>query len=387
MDRIPKILLLIESARRCERDFLRGISRYVRLHGPWAFYRKPKSYIKSNRRELLLAQIKDFGPDGIIASDIENLKEIVTLGKPTIIHAFKGNCYDMPVVLGDTEETGKMGAEHLLEQGFRRFAFCGFGDYYWSRERYDSFRKTIQDAGYKTSYYRLNPKNIKTAAPEELKHLSEWLISLDNPVGLMTCADDCSQYVIEACKIADIQVPEEIGIIGVDNDDMVCDLSNPQLSSIALDFITAGYEAAELLEQLMDGEQVDKKVITARPSHVETRASTDIYAISDPDVATAVRFIRKNANQLIQMADVLNQVTCCQRALHQKFKQTLGRSVHHEIKRVRIEKISNLLRETNLPISQIATMLGYFSVNHISRYFKQATGMTPLAYRKRFISK
>lgn len=384
MARIPKILLLIESARTCERDFVRGIARYARLHGPWAFYRKPKFYLKADREDVSIAQVRAFNPDGIIVSDTEKLDPILELGKPVLIHTFRSNEYDRPTIVGDVQQTGRMGAEHLMSLGLHSFGYCGLGDYYWSRGRYESFGATLRRAGFTTAYFELNPRRIKTALQKELLRLTEWLGALAKPTGLMTCADDCSQYIVEACKAADIHIPEQIGIVGVDNDDMVCDLSDPPLSSIALDFTAAGYEAAEMLDRLMSDRAEKTTSITVRPSHIEIRASTDILAINDRDVAAAVRYIRQHANQLIQVSDVMKEVTCCQRMLHQKFKHTLGRSVHAEIKRARIERITTMLRETDLSITHISSKLGYFNVNHISRYFKEATGLTPLAYRKRF---
>jgi len=378
-----KILLLLESARTCERDFLRGIARYSHLHGPWAFYRKPRFYLKNRSGGISLAQIKAFDPDGIVVSDTENLDALLRLGKPTLIHAFKIDTHDRPTIIGDSLQTGTMAAEHLLGLGFSKFAYCGLGKYYWSRGRYASFRDTIVKARFDVSYFELHPQQIKNALPKELLRLAKWLTSVV-PAGLMACADDCSQYIVEACKIADIQIPEQIGLIGVDNDDMVCELSDPPLSSIALDFAKAGHEAAELLDHLMSNQSIPQHMITVHPSHIVTRASTDILAIDDRDVALAVQFIRQHANTLIQIGDVLHEVTCSQRTLHHKFQTNLGRSVHQEIKRVRIERIAKLLRETDLPISTIAIKLGYSNINHISRYFQQAMNITPLAYRKQF---
>jgi LacI family transcriptional regulator len=378
-----KILLLLESARTCERDFLRGIARYSHLHGPWAFYRKPKFYLKNRNEGVSLSQIKAFDPDGIIVSDTENFETILSLGKPTLIHTFKADTYNAPKIIGDSQQTGVMAAEHLLGLGFSNFAYCGLGKYYWSRGRYASFRDTIKRAGFDVAYFELSPKQIKNALPKELQRLAKWLTSVI-PAGLMTCADDCSQYIVEACKLADIQIPEQIGFIGVDNDDMVCELSDPPLSSIALDFAKAGYQAADLLDHLMSNKDTPQKNITVLPSHIVTRASTDILAINDEDVANAVQFIRQHSNRLIQISDVLAEVTCSQRTLHQKFQENLGHSVHQEIKRVRIERIAKLLRETDIPISSIALKLGYSNINHISRYFQQARNITPLAYRKQF---
>lgn len=383
MAQTKRILLLLESARTCERDFLRGIARYSHLHGPWTFYRKPKFYLKNRSSGISLAQIRAFDPDGIVVSDTENLAALLRLGKPTLIHAFKSDTYDIPTILGDSEQTGKMAAKHLLGLGFSTFAYCGLGRYYWSRGRYESFRETIVKAGFDVSYFELRPRQIQSSLQRELSRLAQWLTSV-RPAGLMACADDCSQYIVEACKLADIRIPEQIGLIGVDNDDMVCELSDPPLSSIALDFAKAGYDAADLLDHLMSDQAAPQQRITVHPSHIVTRASTNILAIDDKDVAQAVQFIRQHTNKLIQISDVLAQVSCSQRTLHQKFQAKLGRSVHQEIKRVRIERIAKLLRETDLPISTIAIKLGYSNINHISRYFQQAMNLTPLTYRKQF---
>ena len=304
MARRQRILLLLESARTCERDFLRGIARYSHLHGPWAFYRKPKFYLKDRGSGISMAQIRAYDPDGIVVSDTENFDALLRLGKPTLIHAFKTDTYDTPAILGDSAQTGKMAAEHLLGLGFSRFAYCGLGRYYWSKGRHASFKETIAKAGFDVSYFELRPRQIKNALHKELSRLAQWLNSVA-PAGLMACADDCSQYIVEACKIADIRIPEQIGLIGVDNDDMVCELSDPPLSSIALDFAKAGYDAADLLDHLMSNPTAPASTITVHPSHIVTRASTDILAVDDEDVAMAIQFIRQHTNKLIQISDVL----------------------------------------------------------------------------------
>lgn len=382
MAAIPRILLLVESSRTCERDFLRGVARYARLYGPWNFYHKPKFYLTPNRRPISLSQIKRFQPDGIIISDTERLDDVLSLNVPTIIHTFKSDSYNALMVLGDTQLSGTIGAEHLLGLGHKAFAYCGIGDYYWSRGRYASFCRRIQEAGFKAFYYELNPHRIKNSRQKELNSLADWLISLPAPLGLMTCADDCSQHIIDACRISGIQVPERISVVGVDNDEMICELSNPPLSSIAMNFEAAGYQSAELLNELIAKGHAGLESVTVNPTHIEIRTSTDVLAIEDPDVAAAVRFIRSHSQQVIQVADVMNEVTCCQRLLHQKFTQVLGRSIHQEIKRVRIERIAGMLRETDLSVTQIAAKLGYSNSNHLSRYFRHSMHINPLSYRK-----
>lgn len=378
---IPKVLLLLESARTCERDFLRGVARYAHLHGPWAFYQKPKFYLTS-ADGLTHQQLYDLDPDGIIASDAENLETVLAACKPTLIHTFRANHHSTPMIVGDVAQTGRMAAEHLRGLGFRHFAYCGMGDYYWSRGRCASFTAALYAAGFTPAAFELDTQMVNISLKQELQRLTNWITELPKPVGLMSCADDCSQYLVEACKAAGVEIPSEAAIIGVDDDDMVCELSDPPLTSIALDFAKAGFEAADLLDQLMAGRPPARTAITVLPSRIAVRTSTDILAIEDTDVAAAVRYIRQHANHLIQIEDVLSEIACSRRMLHNKFMRTLGHSIHDEIRTARVERIARMLRETNMPVTAIALKLGYNSFNHISRYFKQATGMNPLAYRK-----
>jgi LacI family transcriptional regulator len=214
--------------------------------------------------------------------------------------------------------------------------------------------------------------------------MANWLKSLPKPVGLMTFADDRSQQVIDTCKIAGVNVPDEVAVIGVDNDDLICDLSDPPLSSIAFNTERAGYEAAELLDKLMAGKKVVNQTIVVRPTHIVTRQSTNIIAIEDRVVADAARFIRQHSRKIIQVSDVTSAVMVSRCTLERRFRRALGKSVLKELKRVRTDQITQMLMETNLSVSQIASTLGYLSATHIARYFRQEKGISPLAYRKKY---
>jgi LacI family transcriptional regulator len=202
----------------------------------------------------------------------------------------------------------------------------------------------------------------------------------------MTCTDDRSRDVIEACKIAGLHVPEELAIIGVDNDELLCELSSPPLSSIALNTQRSGYEAAELLDKMMSRRKrkPPARTIVVHPTHIVTRQSTEILAMEDRDVAAAVRFIRRRAKEMIQVSDVTEAVAVSRRTLEQRFRRELHRSVLAEIKRTRVEQVARMLVETNLSVAQIAFALGHAGVENIARYFRSEKGMSPLAYRKRY---
>ena len=214
--------------------------------------------------------------------------------------------------------------------------------------------------------------------------MADWLRGLPKPIGLMTCVDDRSYHVLDACKIAGCDVPNDVAIIGVDNDELICRLAKPQLSSVSLNAERAGYEAAELLDRLMSGEEPAGQQILAEPTHIETRQSTDILAMQDSEVSRAVQYIRQHPNEALQVGDVVKTVALSRRSLQLRFRRILGRSILDEIRRVRVNHVAQMLTETNLPVSKIALALGYPGIDHIARSFRKEKGMSPLTYRKRF---
>ena len=384
MPESKRVMLLINSFRTAEKQFVLGVAKYAELHGPWSFYQKAQYYINPGSHAPTLNQIRAWAPDGIIAADTERLREISRLDVPLIAYAVKRDDHQLPMIVGDTSQCAAMAVSHFLERGYRNFAFCGIGNFYWSRKRYQNFRETLDQAGHDVLFYELIPSRMMRSFETERLRLIDWLRSLPKPIALMTCADDCSQHVAEACKLGNIHVPEEIAVIGVDNDEMVCQTSTPRLSSISFNFENTGFRAALLLDELMSGEKNTGQCVSTKPLQVITRQSTDILAINDRDVILAIRYIRHNAKRLIQTTDVLAAIGCSRRTLHRKFLETLGRSVSDEIKETRIQQITQMLLETDLSISEIAYTLGYIDTCHIARYFQQAKGITPSNFRKQF---
>jgi LacI family transcriptional regulator len=319
----------------------------------------------------------------------EGAEEIIKMGLPTIASPYiRERILGVANIIGDTVAMGRMAAEHLLDRGFKNFAYCGFEDMFGARSRRESFQQRVMEAGFQTHVYNQNqpkPRGRRSWEDEQV-FMADWLKSLPKPLGLMTCTDDRSQDVVEACKIAGLHVPEQVAIIGVDNDDLVCELSTPPLSSIALDTERSGYEAAELLDKLMSRRKIRMtgQPIVVHATHVVTRQSTDILAIEDQDVAAAVRYIRQHTKELIQVNDVVEAVAVSRRILEQRFRRILNRSLHDEIKRVRIERMGQLLVETHMSVAQIAAALGYPGVENVCRYFRQEKGMTLRAYRKKY---
>jgi LacI family transcriptional regulator len=330
----------------------------------------------------------DQKPDGIIAhvAYTKNGTEFIPEGIPAIVspYSIKQFPYYRNLVT-DNVSLGKVAAEYFLNRGFRNFAYCGFSGMYWSRERGESFAKVIAKAGFETNIYQYGAsKNRKPKRTDNQAMLAEWLKSLPKPLAVMACNDDRGQDITEACKIAGLQVPYDVAVLGVDNDDLVCELTNPPLSSIAVNNERAGYEAAELLDQMMSGRKTGKQVVVARPTHVVTRQSTDLFSIEDKEVFRALKFINEHAKEAVHVDQVVSAAALSRRVLERRFRTVLGRSIYEEIRRVRVDQIIRMLADTNLTISQISDALGYPGFEHTSRYFRQEKGMSLLEYRKQY---
>ncbi len=387
MKRLPKVALIIESSASYGREFIRGIVRYSRMHGPWffpwVFYNDDLCYVERMRERTDLDYLRRWRPDGIITRDAKDIGKLMKLNIPLFVSVGM-NPPDPRLnnITNNDRAIGRMAAEHLLERGFRHFGFCGFDDMVWSRLRCESFSDRIAEAGFETNTFNQSKSRAAREWDKEEIILMKWLRGLPKPVGVMACNDRRGQHITEACAKAKIEVPYEVAIIGVDNDEHVCDISNPPLSSVALDIERAGFRACELLDKMMAGKKLKPQMVVVHPTRVATRQSTNIIAVEDVLVSQALHFIRQNTSSPIQVSDVTRALRVSRNALNDKFMKVLRRSIYNEIKRVRIDLISQMLLETDLSISDIAFKLGYNNANHIARYFKQKTGISPLEYRK-----
>jgi LacI family transcriptional regulator len=377
--RVPRVVLLIESSRSSGRSLLRGIADYARYHGPWAFYWEPGGLEKA------WPQLKTLDADGIILRDVEKIDDVLAYGLPAVVvgHS-RREVPGLANVITDSKAIGLMGAEHLLGCGFRQFAYCGFPDLPWSLLRGESFSQRLGQDGFDVHFYPFPTDGNLPGWKGERHYMAEWLKSLPKPLGIMACNDDRGEQVIEACKVAGLNVPDEVGIIGADNDELVCDLSDPPMSSIAISFERAGYESARVLACLMRGRRVAQQKIVVPATHVVPRRSTDTVAAGDRQVARALRFIREHTREVLSVPDVARAAGLSRRVLEKRFKRTLRRSILSEIRRIRVDQICRMLVETNQSISQIGSALGYSGTEHLARYFRQEKNMTPLAYRRKF---
>ena len=212
--------------------------------------------------------------------------------------------------------------------------------------------------------------------------MCKWLKDLPKPVGIFACNDDRGQHVLEVCKLINLKVPEEVAVLGVDNDPLICELEDPPLASIALNVESAGFAAAKLLDRLINKKKIVGKQIMVKPSHVVQRQSSDILAVDDSEVASAIKYIKNNARNKILVKDIVGTTGISRRTLEKRFQKTVHRSIYNEIQQVRVELISKLLIETDLPISQITALFNFTDVEHVSRFFKREKGIGLREFRK-----
>jgi LacI family transcriptional regulator len=364
---------------------LHGIFQYSNLHGPWLFYIQPEAYRES--KEQTYKWIKGLDADGIIGhiQEADIVKMVIKMGLPTIINGIVKPTLKTFSKEYEQKVIGRMAAKYFLERGFKNFAYCGFDGMAWSKHRGEYFGNAAAESGFETHFYWQPKAKLFRTTGKERNNLAKWLGSLPKPIAVMACNDDCSVDVLAASRIANIEVPKDVAILGVDNDELICELSYPQLSSIALSIRRAGYEIAKLMHKLVKGRKLaeNERDVGIFPLYVVTRQSTNIMAIEDRQVEEAVKFIRKDFRKILQVNDIAHAVGLSRRSLEVRFRKALARSVHEEIKNSRVEQMANMLIGTNLSVSQIAGLLGYSNASNISRYFKQQRGISPSKYRKK----
>jgi LacI family transcriptional regulator len=382
-----KIILLSDFAEEYYKNLLRGITRYSRDHGPWAFCRMPTYYRETIGIEGILEWAKEWGANGIIGQ-LHNNSEVgkfIEAGIPVIAQDFEERFRNIPNITGDYHGAGRLGAEYFLKKGFKNFAFYGFKNIVWSRERSEGFEERINEAGYGVQYFEHKESPSMDLWYYKPSALSRWLKSLPKPLALMTCDDNQGHHITEACRHAGIRIPEEVAVLGVDNDEMLCCISDPPLSSISLDAEKGGYEAARLIEYMIRNRDFNPYDIVVKPTQVITRHSTDIYATNDKYIVSALKYIHQNVDKNLKVEQVLKEVPLSRRSLEKRFLQITGYPVYEYIYNLRIEKFTQKLLETDMTIFEIALDLGLNDSKNIARQFKQIKGLTPVEYRKNYV--
>lgn len=318
------------------------------------------------------------------------LEDVERAGLPAVDISPARRDANLPRVSTDDVAVGRLAAAHLLSLGLSHFAFFGNRAEYYSVAREQGFNQALAAAGLSCDVMiNGSAKPARGPAPEAASDaaffggaLEKWVAGLPKPIGILASTDSRALQILAVCRKLGITVPDSVALLGVDNDDVFCELANPPLSSIALSTQRIGYEAARMLDRLMAGEKPAEMQLLVPPAGVVPRRSSDLPAILDPDVAAAVRYISLHVQDDLQVADVLREVPVSRRSLEQRFLKVLGRTPAAEIRRAQVEMAKQMLAETDEAMPRVALAAGFSSAKQLGASFHHETGITPTAYRR-----
>lgn len=376
------IALVFDYNMAYPRGVLRGIRQYAATQPQWTL-------VLHDSDGFTARAMTSMQGAGLI-SDItsaELAKTLQTLARPLVNVTSVVPNLAIPCVCVDHRHVGRLAFQHLWDRGFRHFGFVGHPRHDYSTEREFGFRTALAGAGLSAeSYYDRSGHSYRHRGRllTVKDSLQRWLRNLPKPVGIFACHDVWAVHVIGACRLIGVRVPEDVAVLGVDNDDLLCDLARPSLSSVAVPVEQIGYEAAALLGRLLNGGSPPQQPHYIPPVGVVARQSTDILAGGDPDVTAAVRFIRQNSHRPISVSELLRNVPISRRSLELRFRALFERGIGEEIRRVHLERARELLATSVLSVADVAEQSGFSSAPYFARIFGQETGLTPTAYRRQF---
>ncbi|MEM9083487.1 MAG: DNA-binding transcriptional regulator [Planctomycetota bacterium] len=377
----PHVALLVDTATGWGRRLIEGVLSYVRSTGRW------RVWIDAHGRDDPLRLPPGWSGDGVIAR-INNetmAYHLERAGVPVVnVSSIElEGVQDFPRVTQDTAATAHIAYEHLAERGLRHFGYCGPTTLPYVKAQIEAFEHAVKNGGHTCSVFDPGGREGSDANwGLQVDALCHWISRLPKPVGILCWATFRAQEVLEACHRLGVEVPEEVAVLAGDDDDLICDLTNPPLSGIVTPSEQIGLKAAELLNKLMDDQVVEAEPIRLRPTGVIARLSTDTLAIDDEHIANAVKFIRENSSRPIQVADILKKVPVSRRVLERRFSQVLGRSPAEEIRRARLSHAVSLLVHTDLTIPEVAARSGLGTPQYLGRLFGRYYSMSPRKFRE-----
>jgi LacI family transcriptional regulator len=375
MPPVRRIALLMGQDLAFSRDVLRGIRAYALRRPNWAFRNGPPDAES-------LASLRQWKPDGIIADIVHGdfASRLLRLRRPIVDTAFWIEHPRIPVVDVDNRAVGRMAAEYLLTLGLRHLAFFGnVATYSGLREK--AFAKRLAESGIRAAVFHGEPLRQMSSSKTDAE-TRKWLRRLPKPAGLFVCNDATARILADLCGQLGIHVPEEVALLGVDDDQLECLLTSPPLSSIATPAERIGYEAAKLLDRVMAAPTMPVRRVFLPPMHVVARQSTDTMSAADPIVIAALRYIQAHAVDGVNVESVVRGIGVGRRDLERKFRTILGRSVLQEIHRAQIAQAQKLLTGTDLPMPSVARLSGFSSAQRLTIVFHRLCGHPPTTYRQ-----
>lgn len=383
MQPIRHVAVLIETSREYGRGLLRGVTRFHQEKPSWSVY-----FQQQDLGAPLPRWMKSWQGDGVLArvADLKTAEGLVAMKIPLVDLRGATRPFGIPQFGICSKNVAKLAFEHLAACGLKHFAFAGEppGQHQYDDDRRDTFVQLAQQHGSECHQFTNRSGRRTTKGWEGYQQqLASWLTTLPKPLGVMCCHDDRGQQVLDACQRAELGVPDEVAVIGVDNDEFLCRLSIPSLTSVDVGAEQIGYQAAQLLDQMMSGETKFDKSVLFDAAGVIVRQSTDLIACDDPEIARTLRYIRQNACNYLTVNDVQLQIRLSRSLLNRRFKKHIGHTPKQEIVRVQMEKAKHLLMNSSDQLQSIAEQCGFHEAWYFISVFRKQTGMTPGVYRKK----
>ncbi len=376
----PHIALLVETSLGSGRDILRGIAAYARQRRNWSLFHEPRSL-----EESAPGWLTQWEGDGIIAR-IQNPQlaaAVQATGLPVVDVLGIVPDTGFPLVHVDDRAIARFAIEHLYDRGIRKFGFFGIRGENWSDRRRDAVRDIVEAKGCSLNVFEAGREELHEMAWEKREDaLARWVEQLSRPAGVMVCSDQLGSDFMEACRRASVSVPDEIAVVGVDNDEPLCEVAQPPLSSVWPDHQAVGFQAAAILDSLLQGGPPPAAPILIAPRKVVTRRSTDVLAIEDGNVAKALRVIRERGCEDLNVDQIVRSSGLSRSVLQRRFRQVLGTTIHAEILNCRIKNACHLLSETGLSLMEVAELSGFKHQEYMGAVFKSKLGKTPGQFRR-----
>lgn len=382
MEKIPQVCVILESSLRASRARFQGVVNYLRLHHPWCLH-----FIASGPEGQRLPQPSYWKGDGFIARvpDPDFAIKLIAQKKPVILlDPEEETLLLMPSysrVSLDNEQVARFGADYFLKRGHRHFAFVEpISTRSWAVLRRRSFVQILEKEHFSCDIFVPN-RNRATTWEKERRRLSEWLLALPKPVAVLAASDIEGREIIDACLSLQLGVPYEVAVLGIGNDDLLCNSCFPALSSIDICWEKGGYQAAELLDAKMRDRKSPQQILFYGPDKIVERSSTERIHLTDRLVVRILEMIRLYEGMDLHVDSLARQFNVSRQWLQKRFKEEVGHSVIDEIQFRRLEKVKSLVAETDLTFNEIGSLCGFESGNHLRVLFKKATGMTMSEYR------
>lgn len=385
-----RLVYLADYSEQFPYRLLRGIYKYAQETGDnWTVCRMPSSLREHHPFDELVSWSAEWKADVVIGQfdpDLD-LQKFRRNGIIVLAQDYISPFPDVPNITADYLKTGALAAERCVARGFREFAFFGNNGMCWSDGRRDGFCQYLENAGFSDHVHIYNRRRLSSPWYYRQDLLRDWLLSLPKPVGIFACDDSKAIILAEACNMLGISIPYDVAILGVDNDEMLCNMANPPITSIDVDIERGGYEVAAMVTQMKRDPSYKGNDIVLQPLYIVTRESSNIITTKDVQVHQALTFIHSNLNRKIGVKDVLEKVPLSRRLLEQRFLRATGKTIYQYITEQRVEHFARLLLSSDEPVYSLAARMDESDPRTLSLRFRELKGCTPTAYRKQFLRK